>query len=480
MIIATRSPSLSLPRHNDERGYVTGSRRLAQNLAAQNTKFWHHARMSLKPLIESVQASLEHLPPGGIVVGFSGGMDSSVLLHALAQIPEVRERGLRALHVDHGLHAESTRWTQQCRAFAENLHVAHDVIAVDVKRDAGTGLEDAARRARRAAFALALASGEILALAHHRDDQAETILLKLLRGAGPEGLGGMRALRAFGSGSIWRPLLEHPRSALAEYAQQHSLRWIQDPSNANTHLRRNFLRAEILPRLSQRWPDASAALAHSATWARSTADLIHDQSIAALEKLRGPQTAMLRWRDWLALPDALRDPVLRYWLRDLGLDEPAHFHVIEIERQLRDAAPDKLPCVSWDGTEVRRYRDWLYAMRRTLPVAENWQIDWDGRALDLPAGGTLTLQSATRTNGAETVALQVRYRQGSERLKPAGKEHTRELRLLLQEAAVPPWLRDQVPLIYADGELIAVGDLFLSAAARDLCARLDVRIEWKH
>ena len=436
--------------------------------------------MSPQPLIESVHASLAHLPPGGIVVGFSGGMDSSVLLHVLTQVPDARARGLRAIHVDHGLHADSTRWTQHCRTFATNLDIALDVIAVDVEREAGTGLEDAARRARRAAFAQALAPGEILALAHHRDDQAETILLKLLRGAGPEGLGGMRTLRAFGSGSIWRPLLGQPRSALAEYAQHHSLRWIEDPSNADMHLRRNFLRQEILPRLTLRWPDAPAALAHSATWSRSAADLIQAQSIAALEKLRGPQAATLCWRDWLALPDALRDPVLRYWLRDLDLDEPAHFHVIEIERQLQDAAPDRLPCVSWDGTEVRRYRDWMYAMRRTPPAAQSWQVDWDGRALDLPAGGTLTLQSDARTNGAAAIALQVRYRRGGERLKAAGKPHTRELRLLLQEAGIPPWLRDQVPLIYADGELIAVADLFLSAAARDLCARLNARIEWKH
>jgi tRNA(Ile)-lysidine synthase len=424
--------------------------------------------------------ALTQLPPGGVVVGLSGGMDSSVLLHALAQIPDVRDRGVRAIHVDHRLHTDSPRWVEHCRAFAVSMNVAFDVIAVDVERAAGTGLEDAARRARRAAFAQTLAPGEILVLAHHRDDQAETILLKLLRGAGPEGLGGMRPLRAFGNGSIWRPLLEQPRTALIEYAQLHALRWIEDPSNADTHLRRNFLRHEILPRLTQRWPDASAALAHSATWARSAADLIQAQSFAALEKLRGPQATMLRWRDWLALPDALRDPVLRYWLRNLNLDEPAHFHVIEIERQLHDAAPDKLPCVSWDGTEVRRYRDWLYAMRRTLPAPQNWQIDWDGRALDLPAGGRLTLESAPRTNGAGAIALQVRYRQGGERLKAAGKPHTRELRLLLQEAGVPPWLRDKVPLIYADGELIAVGDLFLSAAARDLCARLDARIEWKH
>jgi tRNA(Ile)-lysidine synthase len=436
--------------------------------------------MSANKLIAALHTSLEHLPPGGIAVGFSGGMDSSVLVHALAQVADARERGLRAIHVDHRLHADSASWAQHCRAFAASLNIALDVIGVDVERNTGTGLEDAARRARRAAFAGALARGEILALAQHRDDQAETILLKLLRGAGPEGLGGMRVLRPFANGSVWRPLLDQPRAAFAAYAQLHALRWIEDPSNADTQLRRNFLRAEVLPRLTQRWPDASAALAHSATWARNAADLIQVQSIVALEKLRGAEPAMLRWRDWLALPDALRDSVLRLWLRDLQLNAPAHFHVNEIERQLRDAAPDRLPCISWENTEVRRYRDWLYAMRPAAPAPENWQADWDGATLDLPAGGSLALQSGTQGDRARDAGLQVRYRQGGERLRPAGKPHTRNLRVLLQEAGVPPWQRAHVPLIYAGGELIAAGDLFLSATAHDLCAGMNARIVWKH
>ena len=434
--------------------------------------------MTAQTLVDRLAVELAQVPPGALVVGFSGGMDSTALLHALTQIPTARDRGLRAIHVDHNLHADSERWTQHCRTFAASLGIAIEVIAVDVERDAGSGLEDAARRARRAAFTEHLAPGEILALAHHRDDQAETILLKLLRGAGPEGLGGMRTLRALGKGYLWRPLLGLPRAVLADYARVHALRWIEDPSNADTHLRRNFLRAEILPRLAQRWPDAHAALAHSATWARNAADLIQAQSIAALEKLRGPEPATLRWRDWLALPDALRDQVLRHWLRELRLGEPTHTHVAQIERQLREAAADRLPCVRWSGTEVRRYRDWLYAMRPAPSLPQNWQVDWNGSTLDLPAGGTLALQSDTHGDSAFDVALRVRYRQGGERLKPAGKPHTRDLRLLLQEGGIPPWQRAQVPLIYADGELIAAGDLFLSAAAHDLCARLGARIVW--
>lgn len=314
-------------------------------------------------LTDPLLTRLDALPPGPLAVAFSGGMDSSVLLHALAQLPAAHARGLRAIHVDHGLHADSSGWAVHCSEFAATLDVPLQIVAVRVSRETGTGLEDAARRARHAAFAQALGGGEFLTLAQHRGDQAETVLLKLLRGAGPEGLGAMRALRPCGKGTLWRPLLDLPRSTLGDYARAHALRWIEDPSNAQTRLSRNFLRHEIVPRLTEHWPRAEAALAHSASWLRATADYIDAQSVAALAELHGDEPATLDWRGWLALPGALRDPVLRRWLRECRLDEPAHFHVAELERQLR-AANDRRPCVAFDNTELRRHRNWLHATRR--------------------------------------------------------------------------------------------------------------------
>ncbi|MBU6198366.1 MAG: tRNA lysidine(34) synthetase TilS [Xanthomonadaceae bacterium] len=311
----------------------------------------------------TLQDGLARLPSGALAVAFSGGMDSSVLLHALARLPGARTRGLRAIHVNHGLHADSDRWAAHCRESAAALDVPLHIAAAQVDQGGSTGLEDAARRARFAAFAAALQPGEILALAQHRGDQAETVLLKLLRGAGPQGLGAMRGLRKHGNGYLWRPLLDVSRAMVFEYAQQNGLYWVDDPSNAQTHLSRNFLRHEIIPRLTQHWPHAEAALVHSATWLRAAADYIDAQSAAALAGLRGAEPATLDWRGWLALPDALRDPVLRSWLRECGLDEPAHFHVAELERQLL-AAQDRTPCVAFEGTELRRLRDRLCAFRR--------------------------------------------------------------------------------------------------------------------
>jgi tRNA(Ile)-lysidine synthase len=435
--------------------------------------------MSSSRLNSELHAGLSRLPPGGILVGFSGGLDSSVLLHALASLAAARERGLRALHVNHGLHARSADWAAHCSAFAAQLAIPFIATTATVAA-AGKGIEDAARDARHRIYAEHLHPGEALALAHHADDQAETVLLKLLRGAGPQGLGGMRVQRDFGSGRLWRPLLNLPRELLRDYAHAHGLRWIEDPSNLDTRLRRNFLRSEILPRLTQRWPDATVAIAHSAAWARAAADFVDDHAQRALAQVQGVDPATLNWRDWLQLPGALRDPVLRLWLRARGYEEPAHFHVAELERQLRGAADDRAPCVRWEQCELHRYRDRLYAMRPIAPVDAGWNASWTGSPVALPAGGTLALLdgAGSAVTVPHTASLTLHYRRGGERIKPAGSAHTRELRLLLQEGGIPPWERDRIPLISMNGELIAVAGLVLSAAATTLCDRLNARIVW--
>ena len=318
-----------------------------------------HAAADLERILDAGLSAIPHAP---IAVALSGGLDSTVLLHALSVLPAARQRGLRAIHVDHGLHAQSSDWGRHCARISQRCAVPLQVIAVDVDRDGGLGLEAAARAARYAAFATALAEGEILALAHHRDDQTETVLLKLLRGAGPEGLGAMRTLRQLGQAWAWRPLLEVPRSVLRRHADQAGLDWVEDPSNDDTRIERNFLRHEVLPILRKRWPRADASISQSAAWVRAAADLVDAGSIRALARLQGADPATLDWSGWLALADALRDPVLRRWLRNLGLPEPNRHQVAELARQLAQAEQDKLPCVRWPGAEVRRYRDLLHAL----------------------------------------------------------------------------------------------------------------------
>ena len=429
--------------------------------------------MTTGPL-DTLESKLTTLPNGSLCVAFSGGMDSSVLLHRLAHSPRARARGLRTLHIHHALHADSARWVDHCEAFAQSVNVPFKSVDVIVNRQSGTGLEDAARRARFAAFAHHLRDGEILALAHHRDDQIETVLLKLLRGAGPEGLGGMRALRPFERGLLWRPLLDIPRSALADYASMHRLSWLDDPSNADTNLRRNFLRHDIVPRLTQRWNDAPIAISHSAAWMRATSDFINDEAQRAFATMHSDDLASLGWPAWLDLPAALRDAVLRLWLRALNLPAPAFFHVDELEKQLRQAAQDRAPCIRWHGCEIRRYRDRIFAMAPLVDFG-NWELAWSGGELVLPTGDTLAV-IADEVPLTWQHKLTVRNRRGGERLRPSGHAHHRDVRLLLQESAIPPWRRAQVPMIFAGDELIAVGNLYTNDTARDWLDQNKARI----
>lgn len=440
--------------------------------------------MPLRRLREQLQAGLAELPAGPLLAAFSGGLDSSVLLHALAQSEAARARGLRAVHVDHSLHADSANWSRQCAEFAQALGVELVVRTVDVARVPGLGLEASARRARYGAIQELLADGEILALAHHRGDQAETVLLKLLRGAGPEGVGAMRTLRPFGKGQAWRPLLSIPRPVLREYADQHRLRWIQDPSNTDPTIDRNYLRMQVLPNIARRWPEAEASMAQSAAWARDAADFIETEAERALARAQGLDPATLHHRTWLALPRALRDPVLRRWLRSLALPEPTQYQAAELVRQLGEAGEDRQPCVRWPGVEVRRYRDLLYALPPLqLPVSD-WRADFDGGELELPKGlGRLALVGDDGAPRRLESPLVVRFRRGGENLRLSEHGPTRELRDLFQEAGIPPWQRSRLPLLFESdngGEaLVAVADLWLGARAAERFARAGARLEWK-
>jgi tRNA(Ile)-lysidine synthase len=435
--------------------------------------------MNETKLIVILKQALADAPGNGIVVALSGGLDSSALLNALASLPEARERGLRTVHIDHGLHADSSHWVEHCRGLAQSLSVPFESVAVAVTRTSGDGLEAAARGARYAALAQHLGDGELLAVAQHRDDQSETVVLKLMRGAGPEGLGGMRPLRPFARGQLWRPLLSLPRSALKNYADTHAIKWLDDPSNADETLSRNFVRRQILPRLRQHWRECDTALSHSAQWNRSAADFILDQARRALARLQGLDRTTLRWAEWLALPEALRDPVLRLWLRDLRLAEPTHAQANELQRQLRDAAAQSLPCVRWAGAEMRRYRNLLYAMPLLQAPHEEWQTDWRGEGLRLPANcGELTLENIAHT-ATELPILLVRFRRGGESLRPVANVHTRELRLLFQESGIPPWQRGRIPLVYHGKSLLAVGDLWLSEVGAKFFAAHQCRLIWQ-
>jgi tRNA(Ile)-lysidine synthase len=425
-------------------------------------------------LTNTLAAALLAQPEGALCVAYSGGPDSTALLHALAHLPEARARDLRAIHIDHGLHAESVRWAAHCRAFCAALGLACDVHVAKVQRNSGIGLEAAARHARYAIFAEHLDANERLVLGHHRDDQVETVLLKLLRGAGPEGLGAMREQRSLGRGTLWRPLLEMPRQLLRDYVQMHDLPCIHDPSNDDRQLARNHLRHEVIPLLKTHWPHAAISIAHSAKLCRAAADKLQDDWLAALETLRDDATGSLDARSWLALPPALRDPLLAHWLHAQGLTAPTTAQRQQIERQCT-AQYGQLPCIQWPGAEVHvwKHRLWALAPRNQLPSLT--ALPWQGEALTLPDGGSLSLAPTGRL----PLVLTVRWRSGGERIKPAGDRHTRDLRSLFQTGAIPPWQRDVCPLLYEGDELVAVADRWLSARAVAIFREAGAQPQWR-
>ena len=413
-------------------------------------------------------------PEGALCIAYSGGPDSTALLHALAHMPDARTRGLRALHVDHGLHAESARWAAHCRAFCAALGLACEVHVVKVDRSGGIGLEAAARHARYAVFAEYLHANERLVFGHHLDDQVETVLLKLLRGAGPEGLGGMRVERSLGSGTLWRPLLEVPRQVLRDYIQAHNLPCIHDPSNDDRQLARNHLRHEVIPLLQAHWPQAAISIAHSAKLCRAAADKLQNEWLAALEALRDDATNSLDARGWLALPPALRDPLLAHWLHVQGLNAPTTAQRLQIERQCT-SQDGQLPCIQWPGAEVHVWKNRLWAMAPRGKAPSPTELSWQGEAMALPDGGSLTLEPASRL----PIALEVRWRSGGERIKPVGDRHTRDLRALFQSGAIPPWQRDVCPLLYEGDQLIAVADRWLSARAAAIFNQAGAQPRWR-
>ena len=424
------------------------------------------------PLIPAATAD------GAVLATYSGGLDSTVLLHRLATDPAIRARGLRAVHVHHGLHAEADAWAAHCAEVCTALDVALHVHRVTVPRDSGLGLEAAAREARRAAFAEAMRPGDCIALAQHRDDQAETFLLHALRGSGPDGLAAMRPWRRFGDGWLWRPLLDTPRSTLLAYAEAHGLRWIEDPTNADVAFDRNFLRHRVLPLLRTRWPQAGAGFARAATLAGESADLLTGHDRAALARARADTGDALSVPALRALPPPERARVLRLWTTTLGWPPLSAAALARIDGHLLDAtiSPDRQPSVDWRGRTFRRWRDALHAVdpARALPVG--WHADWDGREpVMLPNDDRLALVGAD----ALPAPCRVHARIGGERLRLPGRTHHHALKHLLQDAGLPPWERARLPLLStADGELLAAGDRFLDAGFAHWLAERGATLAW--
>lgn len=426
---------------------------------------------------KALALTLAEAPDAPLCVGYSGGRDSSVLLHLLAQDTHLRQRGLRAIHVHHGLHADADGWARHCQRFCDGLDIALTIATVTVDPASGYGPEAAARAARHAAFASALGSGETLALAHHREDQAETFLLRALRASSVDGLAAMRRVRDFGDGVLWRPLLDVSQASIERYAQRHALQWVDDPSNTGTDFDRNFLRHRVLPLLRERWPHADTAFARSAGLSAQAADLLANEDAAALLQASRVDGKALDVAELGRLPAARRGRVLRRWIQNRGLPPLPAQGLARIESDLLPASIDTHAQFAWADAVIHRWRDQLYAGTRQQPLPPGWQTSWGGcDALQLPHGGTLTLQGV---DGFDS-ALRVHTRQGGERITLPGRSHSHALKHVLQAQDVPPWLRTAMPLLSDGQTLLAAGDVVYSAPFAAWLAERGACLSWTH
>jgi tRNA(Ile)-lysidine synthase len=418
-------------------------------------------------------------------VALSGGLDSSVLLHALALERGALPGELSAVHINHGLHPKAADWQAACERACAALGVPIESHRVNVDVAKGESLEATARERRYGAFRELMRPGDALLLAHHADDQAETFLLQALRGAGVRGLSAMPESAEFARGLLLRPLLAYPRTELEAWTRSHGLTWIEDPSNTDRNFDRNYLRHEVMPLLKSRWPATADTLSRAARHSAEAEAQLQALAAEDWQRYGAGETLPVRALEELQEPRARQ--LLRYWVHRRGLPLPPAHKLSEILLQSA-AAEDRNPCVDWDGSELRRYGGQWYALEPLPPAPQEFQLR-PGVSADLGPGlGALRLVPAlgegVRAALCGPTGLRVSFRGGGESCRPAGRAHGRPLKKWLQEMHVFPWLRDRLPLIYsgeggAGGELLAVAGLFACEPHAAQSGEAGLRIEWR-
>jgi tRNA(Ile)-lysidine synthase len=420
-------------------------------------------------VLGSLAELLPDLSRAPLCVALSGGLDSTALLAVLAARGELRTR-LRAVHVDHGLQARSGAWAAHCRALASRLRVPLEVFATRVVRRAGESPEAAARRVRYRILGEALRESEVLLTAHHADDQLETVLLQLLRGAGLPGLAAMPACAPFGRGRLARPLLELERSEIETWARGAGVKWVEDDSNRDERFDRNYLRWRVLPAVRARWPAAARSGVRSARHAAEAQRLLDELARADVE--RAADGAALSAARLRTMSPERRRNALRYWIAQSGHPLPDTRRLAQLAGPLLEARADANPQVLWRGTRVQRHADrvTLHGSAAAVALEPLEPLEWEPhthRVLELPAGLGRLEVAPSRRGALDLEALParvtVRLRRGGERLRPVRGRPTRTLKRLLQGEHVALEQRERVPLVFCGEQLLAVADLWVDA-----------------
>lgn len=422
------------------------------------------------------------------IVAYSGGLDSHVLLHALASDRELLgDAELIAIYVNHGLSPNSDLWAEHCKEQCHNLNVSFRQYKVDATPDVGESPEAVAREVRYNAFAEFMKAGDCLLTAHHQDDQAETLLIQLLRGAGPRGLSAMPLVAEFASGWQARPMLGISRTKLEEYAKTHSLEWINDESNFDTGFDRNFLRHEVMPLLKSRFPSAAATLSRSSQLCAEASDLLAESARQDYQAVDLGENR-LSANELYDLGELRGRNVLHQWFRDHGFATPTAAQMQRVWEDVVCTADESCPLVSWHGVEVRRYRDVIHVSRELVSHDPHQVLAWGiEEPLTIDGLGMLSCESHRASESSILLSEQqlagqsvvVRFRQGGEEIQPVGREGHHSLKKLFQEEGIPPWERDRLPLVYLDNELIAVADLWVAEGYQSQPGSLGYQVRWE-
>jgi tRNA(Ile)-lysidine synthase len=444
-----------------------------------------------------------HLNPGPqLLLGLSGGLDSCVLLHLLAASKQTLPFNLQAMHVHHGLSANADAWAEFCSEQCSLLNVPLQIVHVTVNKDTKLGIEAAARQLRYEALfncsfkvenALAENIVEVqpdfIVTAHHQDDQAETLLLQLFRGAGVKGLASMAAIDK--SRRLLRPLLDISRSQLQDYAEQHDIQWCDDESNNNTHYERNFVRHEVMPILETRYPAVKSVLARSASHLAEANDLLDALAAIDAEHLLSGDSLCLQGLAVLEVSRAKN--VLRWWFAKNHLAMPSAEYLTEIINQLFNAKADANINIQLNSNNqfnsnnqaqhltLKRFQQRAYLLQEQS--AQVFDLVWNGEAeLTLPNGGKLLFKQVIGAGLAlkfGMAKLRITNRDGGERFKPNALRPTRTLKHLLQEANIPPWQREHLPLIYWHDTLAFVPGIGIAHELQATKDELGIEIIWQ-
>lgn len=436
----------------------------------------------LLPVIDTL---LDKVSSTKLCVALSGGLDSIVLLHALAGLQSQRSWQLRALHVNHHLQQDADDWARQCADWCTQLKLPCKQLDVQVNDIRQQGVEAAAREVRYAALCVELQTDEVLLTAHHADDQLETVLIALMRGAGLDGLAAMPELTRFGIGWHARPLLGFTRDDLQAWATAQRLSYSSDPSNAHRRFDRNFLRHEVIPLLKQRWPAAAI------TGSRATSHLSEAKSLldACLETDLSDscKDRTLNIEALCVMPEARRRAVIRHWLKNNDVVMPATRVLHSLMHDLLSGDDSRAPCTCWGDHAVYRFGGRLYLEQRHQPERVMDSLLWDWHSpLTLPFDlGQLLLTPGAGHETAPGLSidrlppqLTVSFRQGGERIKLPREPFHRELKKLMNDAGILPWWRGRIPLIYAADQLVAVADIWCAAEFVAVDVRRAVSLQW--